>query len=197
LDASKIILITGGIKSGKSRFALQRAKECHGQKTMIATAMAFDKQMRIKIQKHQQERGTEFKTIEEPIYLADTIKIAQAGSVIILVDCVTMWLNNLYHRFPENLEDIENQINKFIEALSHSMTPIIIITNEVGLGILPDNKLACRYADELGKLNQRMAAISDEVVMLISGIPQWVKGLPAGRQGVNIHGQMDREIKTY
>jgi len=187
MDVPKRILVTGGVKSGKSRFALDWAHRFEGEKTMIATAVAFDDQMQSKIQKHQQERGNDFKTIEEPVYLAQSIKRAQTNSAVVLVDCTTMWLNNLTHRFGDSLDDIENQIEEFLKVLSHAATNIIIITNEIGLGVMPDNALARRYTDELGCLNQRMASISDEVIMMISGIPQWVKG-------VGVYERMDQKV---
>jgi len=164
---------------------------------MIATAIAFDDQMRSKIEKHRQERGNHFKTIEEPINIAESLLNAQTDSAIILVDCVTMWLNNLLHYFSSDLGKIESQLNKFIRAVAYSKTSIIIVTNEIGLGVMPDNALARRYADELGYLNQRLVAISDDVIFLVSGIPQSIKNLPNRRQEANGNEQMDREVKTY
>jgi len=190
MDASRIMLITGGVKSGKSRFAIDCANSYSGVKTMIATAIPFDDQMRMKIAKHQQERGNDFRTIEEPVFLAKSIKNAQDSSAVILIDCTTMWLNNLYHRYSDSLEEIEDQMEKFIEALSQSVTNIVIVTNEIGLGVMPEKPLACRYADDLGQLNQRMAAVSHEVVMLISGIPQWIKS-------EDNYEQVDTTIKSH
>ncbi len=178
MDASKkVILVTGGIKSGKSRFALDLANKFNEGRLMIATATAFDEHMRIKIRKHQEERGQDFKTVEESVHLAQAIKNVQTDTEVILVDCATMWINNLFHQFSDDESAIESQIEAFIKILSQPRANIIIVTNEVGLGIMPDNTLARRYADRLGRVNQRMAVVSDEVVMLISGIPQWVKGV--------------------
>jgi adenosylcobinamide kinase/adenosylcobinamide-phosphate guanylyltransferase len=179
----KVSTITGAVASGKSRFALEMALGYGGIKTFIATAIPFDDEMRNKIERHRGERGKAFQTVEAPVNLVEAIQEAQIESSVIVVDCVTVWLNNLFHQDRGQVEKFDDQIQRLIEVLSSAAAHIILVTNEVGWGVMPENALARRYADALGRLNQRIASVSDEVVMVIAGIPQWVKG---GRNNANM-----------
>ncbi len=168
----KKILITGGIKSGKSRFALKIASEIEkGEKIFIATSRPIDKEMQDKIEKHLKERGSDFKTIEEPIHLGAILKKTNPSTIII--DCLTLWLSNLFFevRESEKLEEMEG----FIRTLKEFGGNLVIVTNEVGWGIIPENEISRRYQSELGRLNQEVCEICDEVYVLISGIPLKVK----------------------
>lgn len=166
------ILITGGVKSGKSRFALKIAREIEkGEKIFIATARPIDEEMEDKIEKHEKERGSDFQTVEEPIHLGDILTKINQSTVVI--DCLTLWLSNLFFEVRESEKLFE--IESFIQALKEFGGNIIIVTNEVGWGIIPESETSRNYQAELGRLNQEVAEICDEVYVLISGIPSRVK----------------------
>lgn len=176
MDSKKITLITGGIRSGKSRYALSLTQKMNGQKIFIATAQAFDESMSVKIKKHQEERGEGFITIEEPIYLAKAMS-AVPQSDVILIDCLTLWVNNLLYYFKEDTGKIRQQFDLFLDVLAKPTRQIVIVTNEIGLGVTPENELTRTFIDELGFINQRVAQLSDEVIMMIAGLPQFIKGV--------------------
>ena len=168
----KKILITGGVKSGKSRFALKIAREIEKEeKIFIATARPIDEEMEDKIEKHEKERGSDFQTVEEPIHLGDILTKINQSTVVI--DCLTLWLSNLFFEVRESEKLFE--IESFIQALKEFGGNIIIVTNEVGWGIIPESETSRNYQAELGRLNQEVAEICDEVYVLISGIPSKIK----------------------
>lgn len=174
--SKKCTLITGGVRSGKSRYACVLAQRIIGKKVFIATAQSFDEGMTIRIKKHQEERGQEFTTIEEPLYLAQAIKQAvYSEPQVIVIDCLTFWVNNLFYHFKDDQRNIHQQFDLFLTLLIDIPVPIMIVTNEVGLGIMPDNRLAGTFMDELGILNQKAAQCSDEVILMTAGLPQFIK----------------------
>ena len=170
---ANILLITGGARSGKSAYALNRAVT-YPTKTFIATAEAFDDEMRERIARHRAERGDAFRTIEEPIYLARAIHQAAQPNGVILIDCLTVWLANLMHHLGEDAASYE-PIEELIAILTTPPCDIILVTNEVGNGIVPGDSLSRYYRDMAGKLNQRIAAIANEVTLSVCGIPLRVK----------------------
>jgi adenosylcobinamide kinase/adenosylcobinamide-phosphate guanylyltransferase len=186
MDSKKITLITGGIRSGKSRYALSSVQKMNGQKIFIATAEPLDESMSVRIKNHQQERGDEFTTVEEPVYLARAISAVSQNEVI-LIDCLTLWVNNLFYYFKKDSGKIREQFDLFLDVLVHHPGRIVIVTNEVGLGVIPENELTRTFIDELGSLNQRVAQLSNEVIMMIAGLPQFIKG-------VNSHEPMDYSL---
>ena len=159
------VLITGGIKSGKSSYALKRANLLQGDKNFLATAIPFDKEMENRIIRHKEERGPEYYTIEEPL----NIHLHRKDNLIL--DCVTVWMNNLF--FKEKEDEWENILKLF---LSNNQENIIIVTNEVGLGNIPMDPVARKYNEYLAAANKMIAKSMDEVVMMVSGLPMWVKG---------------------
>ncbi len=162
-----VTFITGGIKSGKSSYAVKLAMQYEKPRIFIATAVAFDDEMRKRIENHRIERGLEFETIEEPIKLAEVLTHAEGN--VCVIDCITVWINNLI--YYNKLDEIE----KFIEALKNPSCNTIIVSNEVGMGIIPDNKLSRQYADMLGKTNQKIVNLADNVIFMLSGIPLYIK----------------------
>ncbi len=169
-----LTLITGGIRSGKSNYALELARErCAGKKCFIATAEALDEEMKLRIKRHQEERGPDFHTIEEPLDLAGVVARAQENYPLILIDCLTLWVNNLlfHHKGPGPL----------LKTLEARQSDIIIVTNEIGLGVIPENPLARKFIDELGFLNRSLAQQCDEVYFMVAGIPQLIKGVVLGK----------------
>jgi adenosylcobinamide kinase/adenosylcobinamide-phosphate guanylyltransferase len=164
-----IILIGGGSRSGKSRQALQLARQ-HGRRLgFIATAQALDDEMRERILVHRQERGPDFTTIEEPLALASAIKRYSADFDALVVDCLTLWLSNIATL------DVEPETAKLLEALLASPSQVILVTNEVGCGIVPDNPMARRFRDDAGRLNQLAAEAASEVYWMVFGCALRVK----------------------
>lgn len=169
----KIVFITGGARSGKSSFALKETGKIKGKKAYIATAQALDEEMRERIEKHKLDRGQEWATFEAPIKIAELISKINGEYDVILLDCLTLWLSNVIHK---NL-GLESEIKKIIDALNElKHSTIYIVSNEVGMGIVPENKLARQFRDIAGILNQKIAEVSDEVYILAAGIPLKIKG---------------------
>ncbi len=167
----KNIFITGGARSGKSSFAITKASGFKGKKAYIATAEALDEEMEERIKKHKKDRGEDWDTYEEPLHISKVIeKIGDKYSVVLL-DCLTLWLSNLIM----NNMDIEEEINTFVCSLSAIHCPLYIVSNEVGMGIVPENEIARRFRDMAGMLNQEVAEKADEVYMMVSGIPVKLK----------------------
>ena len=164
------ILITGGARSGKSSFAEKRTLSYGAPVIYIATAIPFDDEMEKRIQIHKERRGDEWRTISEPLAIAD-ILTSSDGQGACLVDCLTLWLSNLM--FAE--KDISEATSSLMEAIGTRRDPLILVTNEVGGGIVPENKLARQFRDEAGHLNQIVAEAVDEVYTCISGIPLKLK----------------------
>jgi len=177
------ILITGGVRSGKSSHAVNLALSYSAPRIFLATAEAFDQGMQERIAKHQEERNGNFLMIEEPVCLAAKIQSLEVQPSVMVVDCLTVWINNLLYHFKENKNEIQKEIQDLIQAVEQNPFPIIFVTNEVGLGLIPDNALSRRYIDELGNLNQGLARLCDEVIFMVSGIPTQIKG--------GIHARMD------
>lgn len=165
------LFVLGGARSGKSRYAQARAEAMGLRPIFIATAQAFDGEMTDRIAQHRAERGANWQTIEAPIDLADAITAHAAPDAILLVDCLTLWTSNLM--LAEH--DIAAATTQVIEAIQGGRGPIILVSNEVGLGIVPDNALARRFRDAAGTVNQQIAAMVDEVQFLVAGLPLAVK----------------------
>lgn len=166
-----IVLVGGGARSGKSRFALNRARREGTNLIFIATAEARDEEMSRRIELHRADRGPEFTTIEAPVELAAAIRTADADAVpgAIVVDCLTLWLANILDR------DVEAAMRDLEDAAGSSRACVILVTNEVGCGIVPDNALAREFRDRAGVLNQRMAEAAAEVYWMVFGQPLRIK----------------------
>lgn len=167
----KIIFITGGARSGKSSFALKEASEISGKKAYIATAEALDGEMKERIEKHKRDRGNEWDTYEEPLDISDAINKIKDEYSVILFDCLTLWLSNLLM----NDKAVEKEIGRFVDSLSAISCTLYIVSNEVGMGIVPENELARRFRDMAGMLNQKVAEIADDVYMVVAGMPIKIK----------------------
>jgi adenosylcobinamide kinase / adenosylcobinamide-phosphate guanylyltransferase len=161
-----LTLIGGGSRSGKSRQALTLARASTGPIAFIATAQAFDDEMRDRISRHQAERDASITTIEEPIELARAIVEASRTHGTILVDCLTLWLSNL---MLSGTEDLAARTRELLAAIQPLSARVILVTNEVGCGIVPENALARAFRDEAGWMNQRTAEAADEVYWMIFG----------------------------
>ena len=175
-------LILGGAKSGKSLFAENLAIKTQKKLIYIATAEAQDKEMEQRILSHQQRRidqAVAWKTIEEPLVLAKVLNhLSQLNqsknNQLILIDCLTLWLSNLLFRLEEKQRDVE--INALLNFLSHCQMDVIFVSNETGLGIVPMNQLSRQFIDLAGDLHQRIAVVSDRVILTVAGLPMMLKG---------------------
>ena len=173
---SKVILVTGGARSGKSQYAERRSGTMGGRRLYIATAEAKDQEMSERIAEHRRQRGKEWTTIEEPLELAEALT-AQRGKIdCALVDCLTLWISNLLIGRDER--NAIKKVEQLLEALPGLDFSIVFVTNEVGWGIVPDNRLARKFRDLIGWTNQRIAQAADEVILMVAGIPTTVKKAP-------------------
>ena len=167
---SRVSLVLGGGRSGKSRFAEGLARGFEGAKTYVATAEPFDEEMRQRIEKHKQQRaGDGWVTVEAPL---DPVSAVRAAAGFVLLDCVTVWLGNLMHHEKE----IGAAVAGLAGALRESPARIVLVSNEVGLSIVPENAMARRFRDEQGLANQRLAEAADEVYFIAAGLPLKLKG---------------------
>lgn len=175
---SNIIFITGGARSGKSTFAMTEAEKIEGDQLYIATAEPLDDEMKERIQKHRDERGALWDTIEEPIEITSVLSGLDRKYNVVLIDCVTIWLSNvILDNETSHKDGVDQRIDDLIDRLGKidGTVTIFIVSNEVGMGIVPDNQLAREFRDVAGKMNQQIAGISDKVYMIVSGIPIKVK----------------------
>jgi adenosylcobinamide kinase / adenosylcobinamide-phosphate guanylyltransferase len=161
-----VILITGGARSGKSRRAEGRARAFTGRPVYIATAEALDGEMAERIANHRARRGNAWIEREVPLDLVRTLRETD-GHGARLVDCLTLWLSNLLH----SARDWSQEVKHLAEALPCQQSPVVLVTNEVGLGIVPDNALARAYRDAAGIMNQAIAGVADEVEFVVAGLP--------------------------
>ena len=164
-----VVLVLGGARSGKSRFAESLA---HQPAHYVATAQAFDDEMKDRVVAHKIQRGTGWVTHEEPLELVSTLQKLEFKGNFILVDCLTLWLSNLL--LAER--DCDLEILKLVGHLRDSSSRIVIVSNEVGQGIVPDNRLARRFRDVQGLANQRIAEVALQVVFMVAGLPMALKG---------------------
>jgi adenosylcobinamide kinase / adenosylcobinamide-phosphate guanylyltransferase len=166
----RFTLVLGGARSGKSRYAEGLAADITGPKTYIATAEAFDDEMRARIARHRDGRsGDGWTTIEAPL---DPVAALRQAQGFVLLDCVTVWLGNLMHHD----RDVGAAVGDLCSALADATSEIVLVSNEVGLSIVPENALARRFRDEQGFANQRLAAVADQVVFVAAGLPLKLKG---------------------
>ncbi|MFZ2994773.1 bifunctional adenosylcobinamide kinase/adenosylcobinamide-phosphate guanylyltransferase [Sphingobium sp.] len=163
----KSLLVLGGARSGKSRFAQAQAESLPGDLIYIATAQAFDSEMEDRIARHRAVRGPRWRTVDAPLALADAIMAHGSPDTVLLVDCLTLWASNLVLRE----QDVGAAIAGVTRAIAQAPGTIILVTNEVGLGIVPDNALARRFRDVAGDINQAVAAIIDSAVFVAAGLP--------------------------
>jgi adenosylcobinamide kinase/adenosylcobinamide-phosphate guanylyltransferase len=171
----RVTFVIGGARSGKSCYAESLAEGFRGRKTYIATAEAFDDEMRERIAKHRQQRGDGWETVEAPLELAAALTACVSGFV--LIDCLTVWLGNLMHHGL----DATAEVTKLTDALKRTRARVVIVSNEVGLGIVPENALARAFRDAQGLANQRIAEVADSVIFMAAGLPMVLKKPGRGR----------------
>ncbi len=166
------LMVLGGARSGKSRYAQRRIEACGARLAYIATAEAADDEMVRRIAQHRSDRGPQWQTIEAPLDLPGALEAASRVADAILVDCLTLWLSNLMMLADH---DIPGARDSLIRAVESCPVPLALVTNEVGLSIVPENALARRFRDEAGWLNQTLAGAADEVVFVAAGLPMQLK----------------------
>ncbi|MBI5687572.1 MAG: bifunctional adenosylcobinamide kinase/adenosylcobinamide-phosphate guanylyltransferase [Verrucomicrobia bacterium] len=172
----QLVLVLGGCRSGKSRFAQELAGRFGRRKLFVATAEPFDDEMRERIVKHRAVRGPEWQTIEAPVALAEALREHAGEADVVLVDCLTVWLGNLLCAEQGPARWQGDVVPSLLAELGRRRAHVIVVSNEVGMGIVPDNALARRFRDEQGSLNQQVAAIADSVVFVAAGLPMTLKG---------------------
>jgi adenosylcobinamide kinase/adenosylcobinamide-phosphate guanylyltransferase len=171
----EIVLVTGGCRSGKSAHALALAASMgSGKRCFLATCVPQDEEMKDRVARHQRDRGGEWQTIECPVNISSAIRRVAVESSVVLVDCLTLWMNNLLAE-TESQEKIETYIDGLKQALRDVPGSVILVTNEVGCGIVPADRLTRLFRDMAGLANQRIAAAADRVVWMVSGVPVIVK----------------------
>ena len=179
---ARLVLVTGGCRSGKSAFAQRLAESLPGRRAYLATAPIIDEEMRQRVERHRQARAAaEWQTIEAPLDLAGAIASAAGQFDVVLIDCLTLWLNNLMFQADQagqsfTEDDAAAKCDTLLASCRGFVGTIVIVTNEVGMGIVPDNTIARRYRDLVGRANQVVAASADSVHFVVSGITLTLKG---------------------
>jgi adenosylcobinamide kinase/adenosylcobinamide-phosphate guanylyltransferase len=165
---ARFILIGGGVRSGKSAFALERARALGTRRVFIATAEAFDDEMRERAVRHREERGSEFVTLEAPRQLVAALREASRDADVIVVDCLTLWLSNL---LLDGLDQpaVLARVDELVTVTGQLGVQLVLVTNEVGLGIVPDSKLGRVFRDVAGAAHQRLAKRCDELYFAVMG----------------------------
>lgn len=186
---SNITLVIGGCRSGKSSYALEQADRLasgtsESPKIFIATSVPRDLEMEKRVEKHQKERGKEWQTIESPIKIYEAIDQYSGKAGVMLVDCLTLWVSNLLFHFSEShdaehtaslQEKVDQQVAQLKNTLVSCKTPLFLVSNEVGAGIVPENAIARQFRDIAGFVNQEIAKVADRVVMTVAGIDVQIK----------------------
>lgn len=174
-------LVLGGARSGKSHFAEQLARDSGLARIYLATATADDGEMRMRIAHHRSQRGDGWHTIEEPLALTEALTRESAVNHIVLVDCLTLWLSNLMH----NGRDVAHETRQLAEWLRATTHPVLLVSNEVGLGLVPETPLGRDFRDAQGRLNQAIAAAIPNVVFIAAGLPLWLKRQPTSHEQIS------------
>jgi adenosylcobinamide kinase/adenosylcobinamide-phosphate guanylyltransferase len=172
--AKKIFFITGGARSGKSTFAEKLANSLSGKRAYLATAQALDAEMVARVEQHRKRRGSAWDTFEEPLAAAELLKKLSSTHDIVLLDCLTLWLSNVMAH-TDGDGAVLSRSDDLVSAIKDFSGACIVVSNEVGLGIVPDNPLARRFRDLAGLLNQKTAQVADEVYFTAAGIPVKIK----------------------
>jgi adenosylcobinamide kinase / adenosylcobinamide-phosphate guanylyltransferase len=167
----RVALLLGGARSGKSRIAQARAEALAGDLVYIATGQALDDEMAQRVAQHRADRGARWRTMEVPLELAAAIRRESGEGRVLLVDCLTLWLSNLML----GDHDVARATQGLLDALASTSGTVLLVSNEVGMGIVPENALARRFRDEAGRLNQRVAAAADEVLLVAAGLTMRLK----------------------
>ena len=173
MPSSDLTLVLGGARAGKSAFA-EGLAQAWERRVYVATAVITDNEMAERIASHRARRGADWRTVEEPVELAAAVRRESAPGTCLLVDCLTVWLGNLMHHG----RDVDAACEGLLTSLATAAGPVVLVANEVGLGIVPENGMARGFRDHAGRLNQAVARLAGRVYFISAGIPLTLKGLP-------------------
>ncbi len=179
--ARRLIFIVGGARSGKSALALRMADGCGSRKVYLATAQALDEEMRRRIARHRKERPGAWRTVEEPFNVPATLRALSGRCDAVVIDCLTLWLANMLGEEGTSEEAVLEGVRSMLEASREAGCTVVVVSNEVGGGIVPENALARLYRDVMGSANQMVAEAAEEVFQVVAGIPIRLKPSLGGR----------------
>ena len=171
----KVIFITGGCRSGKSRYALDYANRHFSKKLYLATCEVLDQEMAQRVENHKKMRGPEWQTVEEPLEVVEKVRRYGDEAEVVLLDCITLWLSNLLLKWDDDSK-VTGEVDRLIKTLKKSQASFLIVSNEVGMGIVPADPLSRRFRDLSGTANQRIAEVADTLILMVSGLPIFLKG---------------------
>ncbi|HEV8676803.1 MAG TPA: bifunctional adenosylcobinamide kinase/adenosylcobinamide-phosphate guanylyltransferase [Methylomirabilota bacterium] len=175
----RTVLVLGGVRAGKSAYAVDRAQRAEGRVAFVATAEARDPEMAARVARHRAERPAHWATVEAPLALTAVLADLDGKADVVVVDCLTLWVANLLDRDP-TLSDaaVGRQTEGLVAVMARRAFELVLVSNEVGAGVHPETALGRRFRDALGLVNQAIARAADEVVLLVAGCPLWLKGAP-------------------
>ena len=181
VSPSSLTLILGGARSGKTRYAQEQARQISGDVLYVATAEAGDEEMRMRIEAHRADRPVEWRTLEASLQVGETLMLNQVRAQVVIIDCITLLVSNVVVSFAENapFDDVKQKVQAEIDALLKAHSEIggqwFVVSNEVGLGLVPPYPMGRVYRDLLGWANQTLARSADRVIFMVAGIPMIVK----------------------
>lgn len=169
-----VTFFLGGARSGKSRLALHHAASNYDRPLYLATCEPGDPEMRARVRRHQEERGARWQTVEEPLSVESVLLDPDLDADVVLLDCLTLWLTNVMLKL--GAEQFEPRRDSLLAALRQPARPVVMVSNEVGMGIVPDSPLGREFRDLAGWLNQEVAKVADHVLFVVAGLPLVLKG---------------------
>ncbi len=169
------LLILGGVRSGKSHYALERAQTLGGRIAFLATAEALDPEMVERIARHRRARPADWLTVEEPVEIASALRGLMGRADVVIVDCLNLWVSNLVCGEETGESSLFIRAEELVKVVGARPYHLILVSNEVGMGVHPEAPIGRRFRDLLGLVNQQVAGVSDEVVLLVAGLPLWLK----------------------
>lgn len=172
----RTLLVLGGVRAGKSAYAVARAEALGGRVAFVATAEPGDAEMTGRIERHRASRPAGWRTVEAPVALAEALAGLQGQADAVVLDCLTLWVSNLFSRAPEMPDHrFLAEAGRLTDLIGRRPFDLVVVSNEVGWGVHPESALGRRFRDALGLVNQAVARVADEVVLLVAGCPLWLK----------------------